>query len=92
MTMPINPYTRKKLRAWSAQQKCDYYDAYRRGNERLMVAMTPDVEGDSNERRIARNNLRFWVGEELKGISASRSDLLARTEHITGEQYGNPSH
>ena len=70
--MPISPYTRKKLREWSPQQKREYYDAYRRGNDRAMAAMTPDVEGDSNERRIARNNLRFWVGEQLNSSRATQ--------------------
>ena len=94
--MPISPYTRKKLREWTPQQKREYYDAYRRGNDRAMAAMTPDVDGDSNERRIARNNLRYWVGEQLSSSRATPpSTTLAEVpathaNHLIGELESHP--
>ena len=96
MTIPISPYTRKKLREWTPQQKREYYDAYRRGNDRAMAAMTSDVEGDSNERRIARNNLRYWVGEQLNSSRATQPSTTptevpaTQANHLIGDLESHP--
>jgi len=48
------------------------------------------VESDTaNERYIARNNLRFWIGEELNGTTSATMPNSGQQFQLAGERYGN---